>query len=134
MKNFIETLIKNKQFVTWTDAAKQVTGRSFKPTDIKEVVAGFNAAVPGSDALIVDRECKYSYRAPVEKHVAFLKANGYEVVPEVKGQEKKARDPRLFSVTPVKSASAETKAVATEVAELKAQLAAMMELMKAKVG
>jgi hypothetical protein len=128
MKNFIETLIKNKQFVTWSDACKQVTGRSFKPTDIKEVIAGFNAAVPGSDALIVDRECKYSYRAPVETHYAFLKTNGYETLPEVKGQEKKARDPRLFSTAP--STKSETKAVSAEVAELKVQLAAMMELMK----
>jgi len=134
MKSFIETLIKNQQFVTWSDAASKVTGRAFKPTDIKEVVAAFNNAVVGSDALIVDRECKYSHRAPVEQHYAFLKANGYTTMPEVKGTDKKARDPRLFSVTPAKSASAEVKAANSEIAALKAQMAAMMELMKAKVG
>jgi hypothetical protein len=128
MKNTIETLIQNKQFITWSDACKMVLNRSFKPTDIKELIKTFNEAVTGSDALLVDGECKYSYRAPLATHTAWLKAKGYENVPEVKGQpEKKAKDSRLFS--PTKAVSNDT---AKEVADLKAQLAALVTAMTQK--
>jgi hypothetical protein len=132
-KDLVANLVSAKQFISWGEAARIVLGKSFRPTDSQELITRFNAAMPGADALLVDSSCKYSHRAPVEKHLAWLQANGYTVLPEVKQPVSKGatRDERLFTAQPVAKEAADT---AKEIAELKSQLAAVLAALTAKAA
>ena len=123
--SLVSELVSSKQFVSWGEASRIILGRAFRPTDSKRLIEEFNRQLAGSDALLVDQECRYSHHAPVEKHTTWLKEHGYAKVPEVKAA-KSAESAKNRGLFVSEKTSKEVSDVSKEIAELKAQLAAVL--------
>jgi len=131
--SLVAELVSTKVFVSWGEASRIILGRQFRPTDSKRLIEEFNRQMPGADALLVDSECRYSSHAPVEAHTAWLKANGYTRVPEVKAA-KSAESAKAKGLFVAEKTAKEVSNVEKEIAELKSQLAAVLAAVQAKAA
>jgi hypothetical protein len=132
-KELIAELVSDKMYVSWGEASRIVLGRSFRPTDSKRLIEEFNHQMLGADALLVDCECRYSHRAPVAAHMEWLKTQGYTKFPEVKA-EKSVESNQAKGLFVAERTTKEVTDVSREIAELKAQLAAVLAAVTAKAA
>ena len=86
LKQLIEECVVAKSFVQWSEACRLLIGGTFKPSQISQLIAKFEAEVPGASALLVNRRGAYSEKAPVEAHRVWLQAHGYRDVPNVESR------------------------------------------------
>jgi hypothetical protein len=131
--NLVVELVSTKCFVSWGEASRIILGRQFRPTDSKRLIEEFNRQMQGADALLVDSECRYSSHAPVGAHTAWLKANGYTRVPEVKAA-KSAENAKARGLFVAERTTREVSNVEKEIAELRGQLAAVLAALAAKAA
>ena len=114
LSTFINDLLARHQFCTWGEAARACGVERFKPSEIPGITSAFRAAVPGSDALIVNAYGLYGKADLAVQHQGFLQANGYEKVPGVMPEK-----PRTSQKTKVSD-------LERQIADLKAQLAGVV--------
>ena len=119
LKEFIAGHVSAKTFCTWGEAAKACGVERFLPTEINRITAAFRSALPGSDALIVNKYGLYGKEELVQQHTAFLQANGYEKVP---------------GAMPSKVVAPKVQKVATDTAKEIAELKAMIATLAAQMA
>ena len=114
LSTFINSLVSRHQFCTWGEAARACGVERFKPSEIPGIINAFRAAVPGSDALIVNAYGLYGKSDLVSLHSGFLQAHGYDRVPGVMPEKPKASQKNKVSD------------LERQISELKAQLATVV--------
>lgn len=81
----IEQLLKyaldRHLFITWDAINRVLFDNAFRFSKMQEIVRQVNSIIPGADALLVNYEGAYYYRAPIEKHLKWLTERGYVIGP-----------------------------------------------------
>lgn len=76
--------LAGKKFITWAAMHRVMFGGDFRNARIPDMIQAATRHLSGADALLVDKQCRYSPSAPVEQHYQWLRKHGYAKVPRVK--------------------------------------------------
>ena len=82
--SLIQMAIESKRLITWGAMHEVMFGGPFQNNRINEMIRAAHNAAPGADALLVDKDGKYSPKAPVKRHFEWLRDKQYFMIPNVK--------------------------------------------------
>ena len=123
LKEFIAKRVSEKSFCTWTEASEAAGVKWMGPSTSNTITVKFREAMAGSDAIIVNGDGEYGRPDLPARHLGFLQANGYVKFPVFNGERAAKKAAAKAARRAKKDAVLVTSA---EVAELKAQLAALV--------